>query len=124
MKTPPPQSVDFTDTMPPKSKKTITIQHGQNSLDVFLKRPTNPIQHTDTTVQAVLPSHIRPTTGPLFDTQTPKETDDAQVQAFRASLTPNERVAHTLAAELLGTSYDIRRTHGFVRWLKSSSADR
>ena len=113
----PTRQIDFTGKMPPKSKKTITIQHGQNSMDVFLKRPT-PIQNTATTVQAVLPSHIRqPTTEPLLESQEPHE--DKQIQAFMASLTPNERIAHQLATELLGTSYDVRRTHGFVRWMKT-----
>lgn len=102
--------------MRPKSKKIITIQHGQNSMDVFLKRPPQS-QNTATTVQAVLPSHIRQTnTEPLLESQEPHDT---QLKAFMASLTPNERIAHALATELLGTSYDIRRTHGFVRWMKS-----
>ncbi len=108
---------DFTGNMPPKSKKTIIIQHGQNSMDVFLKRP-NPIKHPETTVQAVLPSHIRQTTTEsLLESQEPHE--DKQIRAFMASLTPNERIAHMLATELLGTSYDVRRTHGFVRWSKT-----
>ena len=41
---------------------------------------------------------------------------DPQIAAFMVSLTPNERIAHKIAVEKLGTSYDIRRTHGFVRW--------
>ena len=84
-------------------------------MDVFLKRPQT--QNTATTVVAVLPSHIRQTnTEPLLDSQEPHDT---QLKAFMASLTHNERIAHQLATELLGTSYDIRRTHGFVRWMKS-----
>jgi catalase len=45
-----------------------------------------------------------------------KEVADAEVLAFYASLTPNERKAHTIAATDLGTSYDVRTTHGFRRW--------
>ncbi len=41
---------------------------------------------------------------------------DAQVQAFYNSLKPNERIAHEIAVEKLGTSYDVTRTHGFVKW--------
>jgi len=41
---------------------------------------------------------------------------DAQVQAFYNSLKPNERIAHEIAVEKLGTSYDVSRTHGFVKW--------
>jgi len=41
---------------------------------------------------------------------------DATVQAFYDSLKPNERIAHEIAVEKLGTSYDVTRTHGFVKW--------
>jgi hypothetical protein len=41
---------------------------------------------------------------------------DSQVQAFYNSLKPNERIAHEIAVEKLGTSYDVTRTHGFVKW--------
>ena len=88
-------------------------------MDVFLKRPQTQSQNTAITVQAVLPSHIREApTESLLESQEPHDT---QLKAFMASLTPNERIAHSLATELLGTSYDIRRTHGFVRWMKSLS---
>jgi hypothetical protein len=42
---------------------------------------------------------------------------DEHIAAFYASLSPNERKAHEIAAKSLGTSYDVRRTHGFTRWL-------
>ena len=44
---------------------------------------------------------------------------DPVVQAFYDSLSPPEIVAHRLAADKLGTSYDVTRTHGFVRWNKA-----
>jgi hypothetical protein len=46
---------------------------------------------------------------------------DAQVQAFYNSLKPNERIAHEIAVEKLGTSYDVSRTHGFVKWRAANS---
>ncbi len=44
---------------------------------------------------------------------------DATVQAFYDSLKPNERIAHEIAVEKLGTSYDVTRTHGFLKWRKA-----
>jgi len=44
---------------------------------------------------------------------------DADLRAFYASLSPNERIAHTIAATDLGSSYDVRKTHGFTRWLST-----
>ena len=44
---------------------------------------------------------------------------DPLIQEYYASLTPNERIAHTIAVEKLGTSYDVSRTHGFLRWQKA-----
>ena len=41
------------------------------------------------------------------------------VEEFYESLSPNEKLAHSLAEKMLGTSYDVMRTHGFLQWLKS-----
>jgi hypothetical protein len=41
------------------------------------------------------------------------------VEEFYESLTPSEKIAHELAESMLGTSYDVMRTHGFLQWLKS-----
>jgi hypothetical protein len=53
------------------------------------------------------------------ESPSPLTSTDPEVQAFYDSLTPYERVAHTLATTGLGTSYDVRRTHGFLRWQKT-----
>ena len=45
---------------------------------------------------------------------------DPRVQAFYAQLSPAEVIAHTIAVEKLGTSYDVTRTHGFVKWGKAN----
>jgi hypothetical protein len=44
------------------------------------------------------------------------KSDDPIIQAFYDSLTPNERIAHEFAVEKLGTSYDVTRTRGFLKW--------
>ena len=43
-----------------------------------------------------------------------------RVQAFYDSLSPNEVIAHSIAIEKLGTSYDVTRTHGFLKWSKAN----
>jgi len=49
-------------------------------------------------------------------------SSDARVQAFYDSLGPREIIAHSIAVEKLGTSYDVTRTHGFLRWCKANPA--
>ena len=45
---------------------------------------------------------------------------DPRVRAFYAQLSAKEVIAHTIAVEKLGTSYDVTRTHGFVKWCKAN----
>ena len=45
--------------------------------------------------------------------------EDPLIQEYYNSLTSSEKIAHTIAKEKLGTSYDVSRTHGFLRWQKS-----
>ncbi len=47
-------------------------------------------------------------------------SEDPRVQAFYDQLTPKEVVAHLIAVDKLGTSYDVTRTHGFLRWSKAN----
>lgn len=47
-------------------------------------------------------------------------SEDPRVQAFYDQLTPKEVVAHVIAVDKLGTSYDVTRTHGFLRWSKAN----
>lgn len=46
-------------------------------------------------------------------------SDDPEVAEFYAQLGPRERIAHTIAIDKLGTSYDVTRTHAFTKWKKS-----
>ena len=62
------------------------------------------------------------TSGTSETTGIPSSKDigvDADLRTFYASLSPNERIAHTIAATDLGSSYDVRKTHGFTRWLSA-----
>ena len=49
---------------------------------------------------------------------TPLLSEDPRVAAFYAQVSPREQIAHKIAVEKLGTSYDVTRTHGFLKWLK------
>jgi hypothetical protein len=44
---------------------------------------------------------------------------DPDVQAFYDSLSSRERIAHAIAIDKLGTSYDVVRTHGFQKWMRA-----
>lgn len=43
---------------------------------------------------------------------------DEKLEAFFATLTSAQRLAHTIAKEKLGSSYDVERTHDFIAYLK------
>ena len=46
-------------------------------------------------------------------------SDNPDIQAFYRSLHPAEQIAHTIAKEQLGSSYNVVRTHGFQKWKKA-----
>ena len=47
-------------------------------------------------------------------------SENAEIQAFYKSLNKAEQIAHMIAKEKLGTSYDVQRTHGYIQWKKST----
>lgn len=47
-------------------------------------------------------------------------SEDPVISAFYAQLTEHERMAHAIAVVKLGTSYDVTRTHGFLKWKKKA----
>ena len=49
-------------------------------------------------------------------------SENSRVQAFYDSLSPQEIIAHSIAVDKLGTSYDVTRTHGFLKWSKANPA--
>lgn len=48
-------------------------------------------------------------------------SDKPDIQAFYNSLNPAEKIAHSIAIEQLGTSYNVERTHGYIKWKKAQS---
>ena len=48
-------------------------------------------------------------------------TENQEVQEFYNSLNKAEQVAHEIASEKLGTSYDVQRTHGYIKWKKEKA---
>jgi hypothetical protein len=52
----------------------------------------------------------------------PLLSENNDVSAFYAQLSEREQFAHKIAVEKLGTSYDVTRTHGFLKWLKKRQA--
>ena len=87
--------------MPPK-KVTIKTSASQPSIQILFTRPVK-------TAAAKAPS---------IPTLT---SENVKIQAFYSSLTPSETIAHTIAVEKLGTSYDVTRTHGYTKWEKSTT---
>jgi hypothetical protein len=47
------------------------------------------------------------------------QSTDPLVQTFYNQLSDKERMTHIIAVEKLGTSYDVVRTHGFLKWKKT-----
>jgi hypothetical protein len=60
-------------------------------------------------------------TEPVDTTQT-LQSSHPEVQAFYDSLTKAEVLAHSIAIEKLGTSYDVTRTHGYAKWQATKKA--
>jgi hypothetical protein len=104
--------------MPPKK---VTVKTGASStpnIMVMLSKPkTNPKTFDVATAVANTKSDV-------IESNTYKSAfdlshEDPVIQEYYNSLTPNEKIAHTIAKEKLGTSYDVSRTHGFLRWQKA-----
>jgi hypothetical protein len=97
--------------MPPKK---VTVKTGAGSVPnilVLLSKPKKS-ESVETTSDLSIPVPIPSVVSELSHS-------DPLIQEYYNSLTPNERIAHTIAMDKLGTSYDVSRTHGFLRWQKS-----
>jgi hypothetical protein len=55
---------------------------------------------------------------PVLVSKVETPTTDVKLEAFFATLTPAQRLAHTIAKDKLGSSYDIERTHDYIAYLK------
>lgn len=90
-------------------------------------RKLKPVDSTQATISHVF-SLKKCTAGvasPVSVKTTPKAenhliSENPRVQAFYDSLSPQEVIAHSIAVDKLGTSYDVTRTHGFLKWSKAN----
>ena len=53
-----------------------------------------------------------------------KTPENALLDAYYLQLTPFERQTCDIAREHLGSSFDLARSNGFLRWLKASLVKR
>lgn len=86
--------------MPPKRITVTPVSQG--NISVFFKKAT-------TTAVVDKPSIPTAETSP-----TPVKEPDNEIQRYYNSLSEKEKIAHRIAVEKLGTSYDVSRTHGFL----------
>ena len=87
--------------------KNIVVNSGAIEI-LFSKASKEPVKTEKTLVESSVTKTLK--------------SDDPLVQTYYDQLTPAEVIAHTIAVEKLGTSYDVVRTHGFVRWNKARAA--
>jgi hypothetical protein len=80
--------------MPPK--KVTILPVGQGNISLFFKKAA----------ATATPKSDKPVAE--------KPAIDNEVQKFYDSLSEKEKIAHQIAQEMLGTSYDVTRTHGFL----------
>lgn len=52
--------------------------------------------------------------------QPPHTLNEKETQ-FQTSLTVREKELHTLATQMLGSSYFTGKTHGFTAWIRSAT---
>jgi HPt (histidine-containing phosphotransfer) domain-containing protein len=83
-------------------RKVVSIATGKQNIGFLFTQKTNTLTGSIPEIKEALPSQLK--------------SEDTLVEAFYKQLSPSERTAHTLAVELLGSSYDVRSTHGYIRW--------
>jgi hypothetical protein len=49
---------------------------------------------------------------------------DPEIDRFYKSLGPKEKEAHTIAAQMLGSSYVIEKTKSFTKWKKEREQEK
>ena len=80
--------------MPPK--RITILPPNQGTMSLFFTKPAKKTNEPAHTLPAALSSK------------------DKEIQDFYNSLSEKEKIAHAIAVEKLGTSYDVTRTHGFL----------
>ena len=94
-------------------KINIKVPANQGNIQVLFQKAKQP-------VEKIVPKPAEgPTKEDSMKNKLCKTTEDIDAKAFYNSLNVAECFAHTIALEKLGTSYDVTRTHGFVKWKKS-----
>jgi hypothetical protein len=85
-------------------RKVVPIATGKQNIGFLFTQKTNTLTGSipEMKEESTLPPQLK--------------SVDPLVEAFYKQLNPSERTAHTLAVELLGSSYDVRSTHGYIRW--------
>lgn len=79
-----------------------------------------PVPKDQANIQFMFSKSARTPKPVITETKKPETiltSTNPDVEAFYKTLTAAERIAHELAVEKLGTSYDVSRTHGFLRYL-------
>ena len=84
----------------------------QTTIQSMFAAPRKPVAAT------VTPTPVAAAAADGVDTSILTSTDP-DVQAFYDSLSSRERIAHAIAIDKLGTSYDVVRTHGFLKWMRA-----
>lgn len=67
---------------------------------------------------SVLFQKSKPVVIPNNVTANTLDHQNEQVKKYYTQLKPYERIAHEIAMDKLGTSYDITRTHGYLNWIR------
>ena len=103
--------------MPPKK---VTVKTGAGSMPNIMVMLTKPSTKTTTTLTETKSESVETKSDFITSAAAGDLThEDPRIQEYYNSLSSNEKIAHTIAKEKLGTSYDVSRTHGFLRWQKS-----
>ena len=46
--------------------------------------------------------------------------DDVLIEAYKKQLTPQEKIAFKIAEKQLESSFDIKKTIGYLKWVESN----
>ena len=102
--------------MPPKK---VTVKTGAGSTPNILVMLSKPKPTSTATKSTTKSESVETKSDVVTPTTSDLHHEDPLIQEYYNTLTPNEKIAHTIAKEKLGTSYDVSRTHGFLRWQKA-----
>lgn len=67
----------------------------------------------------IMSTHQQLPVSAIYHTYSDEEKDE--IQLYLSQLTEIEQQAYCIAVEHLGTSYNVRKSNGFIKWQKSRS---